>query len=65
METKIELFVKDSRKSAKFYHDFFDFTIVKDKDNGEYIEMKCGKIRLAINTISSLSKNLEKPLSLD
>jgi len=57
MESIIELFVKDSRKSAKFYQDLFNFQIIKDEDNGNYIGMKCGNVRIAINTISSLRKN--------
>jgi len=55
METKIELFVKDARKSVKFYQDFFNFEIVND--NGDYIGMKSGNVRLAINSVSSLSEN--------
>jgi catechol 2,3-dioxygenase-like lactoylglutathione lyase family enzyme len=57
MELKIELFVKSSRKSAQFYQDFLDFEIVKDENNGVYIVMKLGNVKLALNTISSLSES--------
>lgn len=55
MKTKIELFVKDIKKSLEFYKTLFDFKIIKE--NEDYIGMESGEVRLSINTISSLPED--------
>jgi len=55
MNSKVELFAENAKKSAQFYQDFFNFKIVRE--NGEYISLQNDNTKLAINAIRSLSKD--------
>jgi len=55
MESKVELFTKDTKTSSKFYQDMFGFEIVK-KNQG-YIGLKKDSVRIAIDNIEGLSDN--------
>jgi len=55
MESKVELFTKDTKTSSKFYQDMFGFEIVK-KNQG-YIGLKKDSVRIAIDNIEALSDN--------